>query len=111
MKDGKLVGTVGLRKSKKDEKVFILKRMMITPDQRGKGVAQVLMNKCFQFAKEKNARSIKLTVWSKNLVGKIFFFFKNFFIFFYFFYFFLFFFIFFYFFFNQKIIYFSSFFL
>ena len=52
------IGTVAMIKSSDDK--FELAKMTVQEDFRGKGIANMLMNECLKFAKQKNAREIFL---------------------------------------------------
>ena len=56
--NGKAVGTVAMISSSKNK--FELAKMTVKSQFRGKGIANSLMDKCIQFAKEKKAKEIFL---------------------------------------------------
>ena len=58
LEDHKAVGTVAMIKSSDDR--FELAKMTVQDDFRGKGIANMLMDKCLKFAKENKAKEIFL---------------------------------------------------
>ena len=67
------IGTVAMIKSSGD--IFELAKMTVQEDFRGKGIANMLMNECLKFAKQKNAREIFLIsndslIIARNLYDK-----------------------------------------
>ena len=67
------IGTVAMIKSSDDK--FELAKMTVQEDFRGKGIANMLMNECLKFAKQKNAREIFLIsndslIIARNLYDK-----------------------------------------
>ena len=58
LEDHKAVGTVAMIKSSDDS--FELAKMTVQDDFRGKGIANMLMDKCLKFAKENKAKEIFL---------------------------------------------------
>ena len=67
------IGTVAMIKSSGDR--FELAKMTVQEDFRGKGIANMLMNECLKFAKQKNAREIFLIsndslIIARNLYDK-----------------------------------------
>ena len=52
------IGTVAMIKS--SENIFELAKMTVKGDYRGKGIANMLMNQCINFAKQNNAKEIFL---------------------------------------------------
>ena len=56
--NGKVLGTVAMISSSKNK--FELAKMTVKSQFRGKGIANSLMDKCIQFAKEKKAKEIFL---------------------------------------------------
>jgi len=58
LEDQKAIGTVAMIKSSDDR--FELAKMTVQDDFRGKGIANMLMNQCLDFAKQKNAKEIFL---------------------------------------------------
>ena len=55
----KVVGTAGLAKSH-EEGVYELVKMAVDPDMRGKGLGKLLLEKCIEEAKQRNAKKISL---------------------------------------------------
>jgi len=71
-KDGqKIVGCAGLKELSETE--ALLKRFYITKDFRGKGLADLMLKKIKEFAKEKNYKIIFLDIFQDNLRAKRFF--------------------------------------
>ena len=73
LEDHKAIGTVAMIKSSDDR--FELAKMTVQDDFRGKGIANMLMNECLKFAKQKNAREIFLIsndslIIARNLYDK-----------------------------------------
>ena len=67
------IGTVAMIKSSDDR--FELAKMTVQEGFRGKGIANMLMNECLKFAKQKNAREIFLIsndslIIARNLYDK-----------------------------------------
>ena len=67
------IGTVAMIKSSNDR--FELAKMTVQEDFRGKGIANMLMDECLKFAKQKNAREIFLIsndslIIARNLYDK-----------------------------------------
>ena len=67
------IGTVAMIKSSDDR--FELAKMTVQEGFRGKGIANMLMNECLKFAKQKNAREIflisnDLLIIARNLYDK-----------------------------------------
>ena len=67
------IGTVAMIKSSDDR--FELAKMTVQEGFRGKGIANMLMNECIKFAKQKNAREIFLIsndslIIARNLYDK-----------------------------------------
>ena len=58
LEDHKAVGTVAMIKSSDDR--FELAKMTVQDDFRGKGIANMLMDECLEFAKQNNANEIFL---------------------------------------------------
>ena len=58
LEDHKAIGTVAMIKSSDDR--FELAKMTVQDDFRGKGIANMLMDKCLKFAKENKAKEIFL---------------------------------------------------
>lgn len=67
----KIVGCAGLKELSKTE--ALLKRFYIAKDFRGKGVADLMLSKIKEFAKEKNYKTIFLDIFQDNLRAKRFF--------------------------------------
>ena len=68
-----VIGTVAMIKSSDDR--FELAKMTVQEGFRGKGIANMLMNECIKFAKQKNAREIFLIsndslIIARNLYDK-----------------------------------------
>ena len=73
LEDHKAIGTVAMIRSSDDR--FELAKMTVQDDFRGKGIANMLMNECLKFAKQKNAREIFLIsndslIIARNLYDK-----------------------------------------
>jgi N-acetylglutamate synthase-like GNAT family acetyltransferase len=73
LEDKIALGTVAMIKSSNDR--FELAKMTVQEDFRGKGIANVLMDKCLKFAKQNNAREIFLIsndslIIARNLYDK-----------------------------------------
>ena len=58
LENQKVIGTVAMIKSSDDR--FELAKMTVKDDFRGKGIANMLMDKCLKFAKENKAKEIFL---------------------------------------------------
>ena len=58
LENQKAIGTVAMIKSSDDR--FELAKMTVQEDFRGKGIANMLMDECLEFAKENNAKEIFL---------------------------------------------------
>src|SRR5690606_24194109 len=56
--DGKVAGTVAMLKFPDD--AFELAKMAVSPEFQGRGIANILMAKCIEFAEHKGARTIFL---------------------------------------------------
>ena len=73
LEDKIALGTVAMIKSSNDR--FELAKMTVQEDFRGKGIANMLMDKCLKFAKQNNAREIFLIsndslIIARNLYDK-----------------------------------------
>ena len=73
LEDKIAIGTVAMIKSSNDR--FELAKMTVQEDFRGKGIANMLMDKCLKFAKQNNAREIFLIsndslIIARNLYDK-----------------------------------------
>ncbi len=58
--NNKIVGGAGVGKLKNMNRVCELQKMYLLPEARGKGIAQLLLQLCIEFAKEKKYKSIYL---------------------------------------------------
>ena len=68
--EGQLIGFARVQDKKREENGVInytkLSDLYVSPDSRGKGVASALINRTFQWAKEKKTTEVILNVYEQN---------------------------------------------
>ena len=72
--EGQLIGFARVQDKKREENGVInytkLSDLYVSPDSRGKGVASALINRTFQWAKEKKTTEVILNVYEQNTLAQ-----------------------------------------
>ena len=72
--EGQLIGFARVQDKKREENSVInytkLSDLYVIPDSRGKGVASSLINRTFQWAKEKKTTEVILNVYEQNALAQ-----------------------------------------